>query len=129
MINLDKSAGGVPEKQVVSDIECWLKLNGWKFHRIEQRIGFRAGTPDMIAGKEGRAIWIEAKRRAGPWKDKYGKIKNLSGNIQRPGQVKFQREWQGYLPYVVARKWEDVAEVIAKLDEIKTGTFTDVYGR
>jgi len=112
MIKLGQSTGGAPEKQVVSDIECFLKLNGWMVHRIEQRIGFRTGTPDMIAGKDGRAMWIEAKRRWGPWRDKYGKIKNLRGNVQRPGQIKFQKMWQKHIPYIVARKWEDVAETI-----------------
>ncbi len=117
MITMDSSTGGAPEKQVVSDIECWLKINGWLVHRIEQRIGFRTGTPDMIAGKNGMAVWIEAKRRPGPWLDKYGKVKNLRGNIQLPGQIQFQNQWQDHIPYIVARCWEDVARKIRELEE------------
>ena len=117
MINLEPTTGGSPERHVVQEIECWLKLNGWKFHRIEQRIGFRAGTPDMIAGKDGKAIWIEAKRRAGPWTDRMGRISNLRAGDQRPGQIKFQTDWQGAIPYCTARCWEDVATAVKELEQ------------
>lgn len=115
MRTIRPSDGGAPEKQVVSDIMLFLSLNGWLVHRIEQRIGFCSGTPDMIAGKAGRAIWIEAKRRAGPWRNPRGQVQRLQAGQQKPGQRRFMLKWNETIPYIVARAWEDVYRAIMEL--------------
>ena len=116
MINLEPTTGGCPEKHVVCEIEMWLNLNGWKHYRIEQQRHMKKGMADFLAGKDGRAIWIEAKRRAGTWTDRLGRVSTLRAGQQRPGQKRFQDYWQGTIPYVTADRWEVVSEAINKME-------------
>lgn len=115
MNRMQPSTGGAPEKQVVSDIKLYMAITGWRVLNIEQQQRMRGGTPDMLAAKGGRAIWIEAKRRGGPWIDQRGRTCNLRAGEQRPKQRTFQESWHGVLPYILARSWEDVANELVKL--------------
>ena len=115
MTTLQPSTGGAPEKQVVSDIILYLQLNGWRVLQIEQQWKMRAGTADLLAGKSGRAVWIEAKRRGGKWRDRLGRSCTLREGQQKPKQRQFELGWTGTLPYIIARSWEDVASALRRL--------------
>jgi hypothetical protein len=112
---LQPSTGGAPEKQVVSDIILYLSINGWIADRIEQQRHMKKGMPDIVAGKHGRAIWIEAKARPGKWMDRSMRTKTLKAGMQRPGQRMFQLRWQDHIPYMLANSWEQVHDEIIKL--------------
>lgn len=112
---LDPSTGGCPEKHVVSDILLFLSCNGWVADRIEQQRHMKKGMPDIIAGKRGYAIWVEAKARPGKWTDRTMRTKTVKAGVQRPGQRMFQLKWKDHIPYLIANSWENVADALVKL--------------
>lgn len=86
----------VPERVVLQSVRRWLVHRGWDCTRNQAGMGTRPGLSDLIAVKDGRVVFIEAKSSIGR---------------QSPAQVDFQRaiEAHGGL-YVLARCIGDLEE-------------------
>jgi len=119
MITLQSPAGdgGAPEDHVVEEIKTFLGINGWLVQVFDQKIQHvdGCGTPDMFAGKRGRALWIEAKSRPGPWTTRTGGKRTIPEGKPRRSQERFFLKWSGDIPCIIARSWRDVANELVKL--------------
>ena len=66
----------ISENDVKAQIKDYLTLKGWFWFYNLQGLGSYEGIPDFIAIKNGRTIYLEAKK---------------PGGTQSPGQIEF--EW------------------------------------
>jgi len=66
----------ISENDVKSLIKDYLTVKGWFWFYNLQGLGSYDGIPDFIAIKNGRTIYLEAKK---------------PGGIQSPGQIDFER--------------------------------------
>ena len=107
--------GGLPENAVREEVLTYLKVNHWIVARIEQRMGMAKGIPDLIAEKDGRAIWIELKSRGGRWNPLGPRPRTIKRGELRPEQEAFRLRRAGIgIPYIVARSWYDVHQVLVE---------------
>ena len=90
----------ISENDVKAQIKDYLTIKGWFWFYNLQGLGSYDGIPDFIAIKNGRTIYLEAKK---------------PGGKQSPGQIEF--EWnithqKG--EYYLIRCIEDLIEAIRK---------------
>ena len=108
--------GGAGEDQVRGEVMTYLKINNWIVARIEQRMGMTKGTPDLIAGKNGRAIWIELKSRPGYTMTKTGHQRKIKEGVLSDDQRGFALRWSiTGIPVILARSWRDVHRILVDL--------------
>lgn len=82
------------ESEIRKQIQDYLQLKGWFTFYILQGLGSYRGAPDLIAAKNGEALFIEVKR---------------PGGRQSDYQEEFQRNIEAAgCRYILARGIEDL---------------------
>ena len=66
----------ITENDIKNQVKGYLSLKGWFWFYNLQGLGSYEGIPDFIAIKNGRTIYLEAKK---------------PGGKQSPGQIEFER--------------------------------------
>ena len=69
----------ISENDIKALIKDYLTIKGWFWFYNLQGLGSYNGIPDFIAIKNGRTIYLEAKK---------------PGGVQSPGQIEFERNIQ-----------------------------------
>lgn len=94
---LAKSQGTQPETAIKKQVRQYLTTLGWYVFPILQGMGAHKGISDLIAVKDGRVVFLEAKTAKGKQSD---------------NQVKFQAEVESHGgEYRVVRCVEDVMDL------------------
>ena len=90
----------ITENDVKRQVKDYLSIKGWFWFYNLQGLGSYDGIPDFIAIKNGRTIYLEAKK---------------PGGKQSPGQIEF--EWNithQNGEYYLIKSLEDLIEVMDK---------------
>jgi len=73
----------ISENEVKLQVKQYLSLMGWFSFHLMAGIGFYKGSPDRIAIKNGRVLFLEIKKPIG-WKQS-DEQKEFQANIERAG--------------------------------------------
>lgn len=88
----------ITEDDIKAQIKDYLTIKGWFWFYNLQSLGSYEGIPDFIAIKNGRTIYLEAKR---------------PGGTQSLGQIEFERNIKYQKgEYYLIKCLEDLMEVI-----------------
>lgn len=90
------------ERDILSNIRKFLRLNGWYVIRVQQGMGCHKGLSDLIVIRKGVVVFIEVKKEKG---------------FQSPYQKIFEAEIKIHGGnYFVARSINDVREYLGRIN-------------